>query len=210
MTSASLRPVIVLLAAGASSRFGVPKQLQCVHGIPLVRRAALVALETGLSVWLVTGAEAVAVDQAVAGLPLHLVHNDAWSNGMGGSLARGVLEAAPQASAVLVMLADQPLIETDDLRRLLSQSAAHPDAIVAADHGEVLGPPCVFPGEFFDELASLQGDRGARALFKQHAERVRRVTMPHAALDVDTPEDLSRAEAALSASAVLPAIRRTP
>ncbi|MGH8517768.1 MAG: nucleotidyltransferase family protein, partial [Panacagrimonas sp.] len=81
-----------------------------------------------------------------------------------------------------------------DLRALLEEHAAHPDAIVAADHGgDTLGPPCLFPARDFPALVALDGDRGARVLLRQHPERVRRVSMPRAALDVDTPEDLARA-----------------
>ena len=198
-------PAIVLLAAGTSTRFGALKQLHRFHGVPLVRRAALAALDTGLPVWIVTGAHAERVEEAVAGLPLRVVHNAAWAQGMGGSLALGVREAA--ASAVLVMLADQPLVTTENLKELLAQHGADPKTIVAADYGEVLGPPCLFPAEFFAELEALHGDRGARALFKQHPERVQRVPMPRAAVDVDTPADLARLEAMASGSGHEPPTR---
>lgn len=192
------RLAIVLLAAGTSSRFGSLKQLEVIQGRSLVRRAADTALSTGLPLWVVTGAQADRVQAELAGLALRCVHNPDWERGMGGSLSHGVREAGAHAEALIVMLADQPLIEPDDLRALLQEHVAHPVAIVAADHGDdTLGPPCLFPARDFPALIALDGDRGARALIRQQPERVRRVPMPHAALDIDTPEDLARATAHL-------------
>jgi CTP:molybdopterin cytidylyltransferase MocA len=191
------RPAIVLLAAGTSSRYGTsPKQLAVLEdGRSLVRRAAETALSTALPVWVVTGAGAERVQDVLAGLPLSVVHNAEWTRGMGSSLSVGVRQAMEAgASAVIVMLADQPLVDAGDLRALLQEHAAHANSIIAAEYGAgVSGPPCLFPAADFPALVALDGDRGARQVIKQNADRVRRVAMPHAALDVDTPQDLARA-----------------
>jgi molybdenum cofactor cytidylyltransferase len=187
-----MRAAIVLLAAGTSSRFGSLKQLVSWEGRSLVRRAADTALATGLPVWVVTGAGSERVQAELAGLRLTCVHNAGWARGMGGSLALGV-RAVGSADALLVMLADQPLVTVEDLRALQVAHAAHPESIVAAEYGDgVLGPPCLFPSSDFPALMALDGDRGARALLRQNPDRVRRVAMPNAAFDVDTPEDLAR------------------
>lgn len=194
-------PAIVLLAAGRASRFGALKQLEALRGRSLVRRAAETALWTDLPVWVVTGADAERVAAEIdemAPQRLRVVHNPDWARGMGGSIACGVRAARAEASALIVMLADQPLVQARDLLELLDEHAADLGAIVAADHGDgVIGPPCLFPAADFDALAALEGDRGARALLGRHPDRVRRVAMPHAALDIDTPDDFARAVDAL-------------
>lgn len=192
---------VVLLAAGTAQRFGRLKQLEPLHGESLVRRAARTALATGLPVWLVTGAQQAQVEAEVADLPLHCVHNPDWSRGMGSTLALGARLAGQGLGALIVMLADQPLVEARDLLELLQVHADDPQAIVAADHGDTLGPPCLFPAAYLPALIALDGERGARALLKQHADAVRRLPMPHAALDIDTPQDLARAEALIAARA---------
>lgn len=111
---------------------------------------------------------------------------------------RTVRGPAPPPAAVLILLADQPLVSVEDLHRILREHQAHPDAIVAADYGDdVLGPPSLFPARWFDALGALQGDRGARALLREHRASVRTLAMPDAGVDVDTPEDLAKAEARL-------------
>ena len=192
---------LILLAAGAARRFGALKQLQLLGGQSLVRRAAEVAQATGLPVTVVTGAQSGRVAEALQDLSVHELHNADWAQGLGGSLAlavRTIRAASPSPAAVLILLADQPFVRTDDLHAILREHAAHPDAIVTADYGaDVLGPPCLFPSRWFDALVALQGDRGARALRREHRASVRTLPMPDAGVDVDTPEDLAKAEARL-------------
>jgi len=194
------RVCTLLLAAGEGRRYGALKQLERIDGVSLVRRAAQAALEAGTLLRVVTGAQAEQVEAGLRDLPLSFVRNAHWREGMGSSLASGARALLAQddpPDAVLIALADQALVGAAELRLLLDEHARHPRAIIAADHGTVLGPPCVFPAGDLGELAALQGDRGARALLQVHAARVRRVIMPQAAHDVDTADDLARAAAVL-------------
>lgn len=184
---------IVLLAAGTSQRFGSLKQLAVFDGRSLVRRAAQAAVATGLPVFVVTGSQAERVEAELDGLAVTCLRNVDWARGMGGSLSLGASVVGPNASALIVMLADQPRVTADDLRAVLDVHAAEPEAIVAAEYGDgVIGPPCLFPARDFSALVALEGDRGARALLREQADRVRRVAMPNAAVDVDTRADLDR------------------
>jgi CTP:molybdopterin cytidylyltransferase MocA len=70
--------------------------------------------------------------------------------------------------------------------------AGSPEYIVAAQYGATLGAPAVFPASSFRDLAALRGDRGAQSLFKRNPDRVIRVPMDSASIDIDTPEDLLR------------------
>lgn len=185
----------ILLAAGAASRYGSPKQLLGIEGVPMVRRAALAAIAAGTRVVVVTGAHRIQVEACLHGLELACVFNASWRGGIGGSIAKGigvVRRAMPTASACIVMLADQPEVTALDLRRFVRAANAAPRRIVSASYAGISGPPCLFPREYFEELAALTGDRGARMLTRRHADCVDELPIPHAALDIDTVADYSR------------------
>jgi molybdenum cofactor cytidylyltransferase len=185
----------VLLAAGSASRFGSPKQLAEVQGTSLVRRAAEAVLECDAELLVVTGAHAAAVTAALDGLPLRLAHNASWELGMGESIGCGFRELRGQSTppaAALLCLVDQPLVGAAQLRRLIERHRATPQGIVVSDHGEAVGPPCLFPAEYYEELSQLSGAGGARSVLQRHRQAVLTVAMPEAALDVDRPEDRQR------------------
>lgn len=192
------RPAVgaVLLAAGAATRFGGPKQLAPYAGAPLVRRAAAAALAAGARpVVVVLGAHADAVRPALEGLAgVAAVTHAAWAEGLASSLAAGVralLDAAP-CDGVLLTLADQPLVDAAALRSLLDRfDEAH--RVVAAAYAGTVGAPAVIGREHLaDLLATLAGDAGAGRWLRARLPLVTRVPLPAAALDVDTAEDAAR------------------
>ena len=176
------RIVGVLLAAGAARRFGCPKQLAVVDGVTLVRRSAQAVLDAGLPLLVVTGAHAEAVLETLQGLPFEHCHNGDWAQGMGRSIGAAFENLLPRThvEAALIALCDQPRIGADALRRLLAAHQRMPDGIT--------GPPCIFARRDFASLARLDGSVGARALIEAQADRLQRVNLPEAALDIDTPE----------------------
>ncbi len=184
-------------AAGGATRFGSPKVLATFHGEALVCRAArLLAPLCAAGVHVVVGAGADSVRAALAAGPgATVVDNPDWAAGLSTSLARGVAALPPTADAVLILLADQPAVTAADLAALLAAWRVEPALIAAAGFGGQLGPPVIMPREFWPQLRALRGDQGARSLLEWHAERTV-VPMPHAALDVDTPAELARLEAA--------------
>lgn len=190
----------LLLAAGAGQRYGRLKQLEQLAGESLVRRTARTVLAAGLPLDVVIGAEAPRLRAELQDLPLTLIENPDWSQGMGGSIACAVRRMpADDPSALLLLLADQALLRSDDLRALIQAHRKFPDAILAADYGgRTLGPPCLFPRALRDELQALSGERGARGLLRLHAQQVQSLPMPHAGFDIDVPEDLARAATILA------------
>jgi molybdenum cofactor cytidylyltransferase len=187
-------PVIVLLAAGEGSRFGGAKQLADIAGEPMVRRVARTLLETDLPVIAVTGAYADDVEIVLDKLPLSLIRCEDWRLGMGNSLAAGVREAArsfSRATATLICLADQPMLDNALIRTMLERHAAAPERILVTEHDGMQGPPVLFPHDCFAALMMLSGTRGARSLLEQHAERVE-VMRADGGIDVDTLDDLQR------------------
>ena len=182
----------VILAAGASRRFGRPKQLAEYAGQPLLTRACETALAADLTpLVVVLGANAARVQSAVDGLPVHCVRNPEWASGMASSLRCGILRVQQLAEcrAVAVLLADQPFIDAAHLRQLCAARVRDQVDIAATRHGDTLGAPAVFHQSLFDQLCALHGDRGAGALIRASTSRIA-LTCEDAALDVDRPEDL--------------------
>lgn len=193
----------LVLAAGASERFGGIKQVATLEGAPLVRRSVDAALSACRQVFVALGANAPVVQAALDGLDLSFFWHEQWSRGMGSTLAAASQHIAQQEvppQALLILLADQGLVTRDDVTQLLAAGQTSPRAIIAAQYGTTVGAPCLFPAEFFTELGRLDGARGARGLLDRHATRVLKIPMPHAAIDIDTPEDLTRARDRISAS----------
>ena len=182
----------VVLAAGAATRFGGPKQLAIVEGAPLVWRAAAMAqgLCPGRTV-VVTGAHAAATAGALAGLGVVLAQNLRWAEGLASSLNCGLDALPPDTDACLVLLADQPAVSAADLNGLRAAWALAPHQPAAAHYNDVLGVPAIFPRSAWPALRALTGDQGARRLLAT-LPGVTAAPMPGALLDIDTPADLAR------------------
>ncbi len=177
----------VLLAAGLSRRYGaVGKLVAEFRGKPLARHAAetVGALPFALRIAVCrTGDDDLA--SMFEELGFTVVRNPDTARGMGSSLALGV-EAAGQPEAVVVCLADMPLVAATHLRTLVERVT--PGGIVASVAGlrEAPTPPAAFSREYLPELLRIEGDKGARHLL-QIAERV---VAPEGTLrDFDTPGD---------------------
>ena len=181
---------LLLLAAGASTRMGQPKQLLPYHGRTLLRHAAETAVASGCApVVLVTGALHEELINEVAGLPIQAVRNERWEYGMASSIQAGLAAVAPaQPRAVLVMLTDQPLVTPGLLQQLVAQQQQTQAPIVAAAYGDTLGAPAIFARALLPELLQLQGQQGAVRLIADQGAAVRQVDFPAGLLDVDTPE----------------------
>ena len=187
----SLGPVaLLLLAAGASTRMGRPKQLLPYHGRTLLRHAAETAVASGCApIVLVTGALHEELINEVAGLPIQAVRNERWESGMASSIQTGLATVAPaHPRAVLIMLTDQPLVTPAQLRQLVAQQQQTQAPIVAAAYGDALGVPAAFDCTLIPELLKLQGQQGAVRLIAGRGAAVGRVNFPAGLLDVDTPE----------------------
>ena len=185
----------LVLAAGAASRFGAPKQLVPVDGVAMiVRTLRAIAPVCDAGVLVITGAYQEAVAAALAGEPARCVYNPGWREGMGASIRQGIAAMPPGADAVLLALADQPGLATRDYQALVAAWRAAPGQPAAAEYAGAPGVPAIFARADWPGLSTLQGDSGARALLRA-APALTRVPMPAAAWDVDRPADLDKGPA---------------
>lgn len=182
----------IVLAAGASNRFGTSKQLAEFEGEPLVHRALRVAQDAcGDRTVLVVGSDWKKVLAACGQKRGFFVRNEQYESGMASSIARGVSSVAHTADAILLLTVDQPLITAEHLNSLISEWYSAPEAIVVSEYSGVQGPPAVFPARCFDSLRKLEGDQGARSLLSNRSYSVRGIALDAAATDIDTPQDLA-------------------
>jgi molybdenum cofactor cytidylyltransferase len=182
---------LVLLAAGGSSRMGSPKQLLPYNGQPLVRHAARIALSSRCSpVIIVVGSAASQVRGALAELPIEIIENQRWTEGMGTSIIAGVTAARERGLAgVILALADQPLVTSAVYDRLIDAQAESGQPVVASEYAETAGVPALFMASFFDHLLALKPTEGCKGLILAHPADALRIPCPEAETDIDTRED---------------------
>ena len=183
---------VLVLAAGASTRLGQPKQLARIGGRPALHGvvASAVAL-AGHAVTVVIGAHAGEITRLLAHSPASVVVNRQWQEGLASSIRCGLAALPPACEAVLILLGDQVAVTADDLKRLASAWNEQDNMIAAATYDQHVGVPAIFPRMCFPELTQLRGDQGARRLIERNGDRLVRVAMPNAAVDLDTPQDLA-------------------
>ena len=184
------KTILVLLAAGASTRFGDEDKLdEDFLGRPLGLHVA-VALEDMPFQDRIAVVDSCRIDYGQHGY--RVLHNPDARRGMASSLAMGVACATEHgADAVLIALADMPRVTAAHIYRLFEASTGA-DTVVASSDGTHPMPPGLFGAGRFQFLASLQGSEGARDLIRagRHV-----VTAPAELIDIDTPADLERLRA---------------
>jgi molybdenum cofactor cytidylyltransferase len=189
------RVAALILAAGASSRMGRPKQLLDWDGRPLVRAAAEVALAARLDPLLVVvGGAQAQVAEALVGLPLQIIANPDYAAGQSTSLRAGIDALGQDADAVVVLLGDQPFVTAAIVEQLVAEWQASAALIVAPTYAGQRGNPVLFAHAVFPELLAIQGDQGARAVLAANRARIHLVAFddPRPLADIDTPEDYER------------------
>ncbi len=184
----------VVLAAGLSRRMGQAKLLLPIEGRPVVRHVAERVLAAGLEpVIIVAGREHLAIEAALAGLPLRLVVNEHPEAGQSSSIRIGIATLSAGTEGALIALGDQPFLAPEVIPALLAAAERTGKPIAAPRYRDGLGNPVLFAREIFPELDRLSGDRGARAVVERDPSRVALVDfgfpMPR---DLDTPEDYAR------------------
>ena len=181
----------VLLAAGEGSRFGRPKALVELNGQTLAERGVALLRAGGADpILVVTGAAPVELSGTLS------VYNPEWRTGMGSSL-RTALQAlidTTEVGAVVVALADQPLVGAAAVARLIAAYRDGASVAVAAYDGQPRNPVLLARPHWAEVIATATGDQGARAFLRTHRDVVTHVECGDTGRpdDIDTPADLAR------------------
>lgn len=192
------------MAAGASSRMGHNKLLVEFGGTPLVRRVVGVAARAGLDpVMAVLGHEAARVQEALEGMACEFVFNPAHDRGVNRSLLEGVAALPPRAQAVVVLLADMPLVRADMIETLVARYREGAAPLVVSDYEGVPAPPTLFDRTLFPELGRAEGEGCGREVVQRHRASADIVVWPRATLtDLDIPDDVARVKELMAADAL--------
>ncbi len=181
----------IVLAAGEARRFGSAKQLASVGGRTLVQLAIDAASAAG-EVVVVLGARADDIEPTLSLPPgARTVRNPEFADGQSTSLRAGVTAVGPDVAAVVVVLADQPGVTSDDVRTVIGAYRATGAPLVRASYRGVPGHPVLIARTLFPETIAETGDRGARGVLARHAELIHEVAVDRDPPDdVDSPADL--------------------
>lgn len=186
----------VVLAAGMSRRMGAPKQLLQVEGQPILERTLAHVRESAVDeIVLVLGFAADAITRQISTEGLKVVRNEAYEQGMGTSLRRGLAAVNPRAKGALIVLADQPFVQAATFNRLMECHRSSEAKIILPLYNGFRGNPVLLDRAVFPSLRELTGDVGCRAVFGNYKGGIQKLPVNDAGilLDIDSPEDLQKA-----------------
>jgi len=182
----------IVLAAGASTRMGQPKQLLHFQGRSLLHHTVEVVVASVCKpIIVVLGAYAEKMHQEVNHLPVQVVENPQWHEGMGASIEVGItaLNATKEIEGVVLTLCDQPFVSCDVINQLVAAYYSTGQGIIACEYAGTLGVPALFSRKFFSDLMNLQPTSGAKQVIKKYSHEVFPVPFAAGAIDIDTPQD---------------------
>jgi len=185
---------IIILAAGSSRRLGQPKQNLVFKGGTLLQRAVETAIASVCApVIVVLGANAGVIRPTVEHYKITIIENPDWAEGMSSSIRVGITALqnfAPTAESAILMLCDQPFVDTYLLNHLV---LAKPESsIVSYFYNDTPGPPALFDAVYFDDLQLLTGAEGAKKVIQKYPEKTVEIVFPPGRIDIDTIEDFEK------------------
>ncbi|MFT5863370.1 MAG: molybdenum cofactor cytidylyltransferase [Flavobacteriales bacterium] len=187
------KPALFILAAGASSRMGVPKQLLSFKNNTLLGTVIqhCKAAEVD-NIYCILGANAAKIETSHQNLGINFIKNDEYRNGLSSSIRKAIefiLEIDPAIPSILFLLGDQPYITEAHIRKYIKLHKEHPSKVIATAYGKGNGVPALFPNNHFSRLLQLQGDSGAKYLLETFTDKIL-VQLPQENLtDIDTKEE---------------------
>jgi molybdenum cofactor cytidylyltransferase len=184
---------VILLAAGSSRRLGQSKQLLKIKDISLLEQTTRTALLADAStVLVVLGSNAIGHRKVIENLPVKIIQNPDWRNGMGSSLKAGLndlLQTSPAPDAAIIMVCDQPLLDVKHLLKLVAIFKDKGSEIVASRYANTLGVPVLFSKNTFETLVHIDDAHGAKKIIQQHQGTIEAIDFEAGSVDLDTPED---------------------
>lgn len=183
---------LIILAAGASSRLGYPKQTLLYKGRTLLE----IAIEAGLKskckqVTVVLGANADKIEPGIQDYPINIIHNAGWEVGMGSSIALAIntIQEDKAIKQAVIMLCDQPFVTGRLIDSLLYKQQETNKKIIACTYKDTIGVPVLFNRSLFNELTLLQGQEGAKKVLNVHPDDIATIPFEKGGVDIDTVAD---------------------
>ena len=183
---------VVILAAGSSSRLGLPKQNLSYKGETLLQLAVKNAFAVADSVLVVLGANRDAIEYTIKDQTVEVLYNPLWAEGMASSIRLAIEKIQSDylhVTSVVLMLCDQPFADAALLTELIIKAGSTVKGIVASSYNNTLGVPAMFKANYFPYLLALKGAEGAKKLITQHVDDIVAVPFPLGAVDIDTIND---------------------
>lgn len=182
----------IILAAGSSSRMGVPKQLLPIHKMTLLEHCLKNIKDSAVSTTIcVLGANSAQILDEVKDKEVIFICNKDWKKGLSSSIQAGVRylrDYSKSHQGILITLADQPEISSQYYNELLHHFSRYPDHIIASRYDTRCGVPAIFPEIHTQSLMDLEGDRGAGSFLNSIQENIISVNNNINLMDLDTPE----------------------
>lgn len=183
---------VLLMAAGGSTRMGQPKQLLPWGNSSLIEHQIGVLKKTQNPVIVVLGFNADQVVPIIEKTGVQIVINGNWEKGMGGSISlgiRNIFSKFPDADGALITLLDQPMVTYSYLEKMKSTFKPWNSQILVSQSGTGWeGVPVLFDKCYFNDLAKLCNDEGAKKVIQKYEDRVMTLNAGNILEDIDTPE----------------------
>lgn len=184
---------ILILAAGNSSRMAVSKQLLKWKEANLLQHAMTTVNKVNSQNLVVLGANYSKIKSQIEDKNIRVLCNQNWQKGLGNSISFGInyiKESLPNIDNVLIMLADQPLIDADFLNQMIETHILYPKKIICTLYqNDKLGVPAIFNKIYFEDLLQLNDDKGAKELLKKYSSDVISLNGVKIVRDIDTLDD---------------------
>lgn len=189
-----MNTAIIILAAGASSRMGAPKQLLLVDGKTLIKRICETAMDTPCHpIVTVLGANRNLIRQETERMPITVIDNPQWENGMSSSIKMGLAGAYMTEKAIeaaIFLTVDMPYVSAELINKMIEKADSDEKIeIVACKYDSQMGIPVLFKRSLFTDLLELTGDEGAKKVVIKNKDKTAFIDFPEGKLDLDTIDE---------------------
>ena len=186
----------IILAAGKSERMGWPKQLMPFGTSTIMEQTIDNLLHSSVNgIIVVLGYKAEEVREKIGDRPVKITVNHDYQRGLSTSIVAGLKLVDENAQAIMIALADQPVIDSKTINRLIKEFNSHDKGIATPIYQGKRGHPVIFSMRYKDELLRLKGDIGGRQIIGEHPDDVLEVAVASEGIniDIDTESDYVRA-----------------
>ena len=176
----------ILLAAGEAKRMGKLKQLMPLGNSTIVEQTIDNLLSSKVhEVIVVVGYRAEEVIRRIATKPIKIAVNPIYQQGMGTSIITGLSQVDSRAQAIILVLGDQPFVDSQTINRLMDEFDTHDKGIVIPVHQGRRGHPIIFSLKYRAQLSELKGDIGGREIIREYPDDILEVTVDCEGINID-------------------------